>query len=392
MSEAVNRNILFFQNSILPADGGVARVSDIISREFVRRGNKCYFVFYAKDNESYPQQLKLKADLKKPAKQLEDDVVQFIKDNNVNVFICQNTYSPAFITLFKRLRQLYPTYPFLCFLHASPDYWRLTYNAKADPSKHKYLLNIAKKTLKKIVFPFYNPYIKTTRELYNICDKFILLSNSFKKPFLEIYNIPETANKLLTIPNPLTYSDYISTQQLAEKERIVLIVSRLDESQKKISVALRIWEQVSKQHTSWKLLIAGSGPDEAFYKKYVAANGLQNVTFLGQQNDVLPYQLKSSIFMMTSIWEGLPMALLEAQQNGVIPIAFDNFSAIYDVINDGENGYIIRDNNMALFAEKLSNLMGEDTLRCKMALAAVVGSKRFHVKNIVDLWQETINV
>jgi glycosyltransferase involved in cell wall biosynthesis len=389
---STGKNLLFFQNSILPANGGVPRVSDIITSELTKRGYKCFFVYYDKDNALYADDIKLKVNFNGNYKTFEELVLRFVKENEIDVFLCQNTYFMPFIRLFKQIRLRYPSNLFLCFLHASPDYWQSSFKTRYTLSSPNFLSNTIKNIAKKVIFPFYNPYITTTKALYEICDKFILLSDSFKESFEKIYSVEKTNSKLFTIPNPLTFSDYITRDEIILKQKKVLIISRLDESQKKISLALEIWKQLPKEHHNlWKLQLVGSGPDEVFYKKYVEDNHLTNVSFLGQQSDVAGYYKKASVFMMTSIWEGLPMALLEAQQNGVVPIAFDNFSAIYDVVTDGDNGYVIRDNNLQDFANKLSGLMGDDALRRQMAFASVENSRRYHVSNIVDQWENMLS-
>jgi glycosyltransferase involved in cell wall biosynthesis len=392
MNSIAHKKILFFQNSILPANGGVPRVSDIIATELTKRGHDCYFVYYDRDNELYTSDSKLKVNLKGNYQDFEREVLQFIEDRDIDVFICQNTYFSSFIRLFKQIRLRYPANPFLCFLHASPDYWKLTYQTKYEPSSPGYLFNSLKSWVKKVVFSIRNPYIKTTTELYHLCDRFVLLSESFKESFISIYSISDTENKLVSIPNPLTFADYITAAELAAKEKVVLIISRLDESQKKISVALKIWKLLSPDHQDWKLFIVGGGPDEQLYRNYVKDHQLKNVKFFGQQIDVIDFHKKASILMMTSVWEGLPMALLEAQQNGVVPIAFDNFSAIYDVITHGENGYIIKNNNEDDFAHSLSVLMQDSVIRRNMALKSVENSKRYHVSHIADLWEDLFSL
>ena len=91
--------------------------------------------------------------------------------------------------------------------------------------------------------------------------------------------------------------------------------------------------------------------------------------------------------MMTSIWEGFPLSLLEALQNGVVPVVFDNFSAIHDMISNEENGYIIANNDVERFVEKLSLLMHDKKNRQSMALNAVTLSKRYHVSVVADRWE-----
>ncbi|MBD1394645.1 glycosyltransferase [Mucilaginibacter glaciei] len=392
MSISGNKNILFFQNSILPANGGVPRVSDIISKELIRRGYKCYFVFYDKDNNLYASDCKLKVDFKGNYQKLEMDIMRFAKEKQIDVFLCQNTYYNPFIKVFKQLRKVYPFKPFLCFLHASPDYWQFSFKEKIDFSSGSFLKNAIKKIAKKIVFIFRNPYLKTTTALYDLCDKFILLSDSFHESFLEIYQKEKKDNKLLTIPNPLTFDKYLLMEEISAKQKIVLIISRLEESQKKILSALRVWKLLPKStRNSWKLMIVGSGPDEAAYKNYAKEHNLHDVCFTGQQVDVIKYYQQSSIFLMTSIWEGLPMSLLEAQQNGVVPVVFDNFSSVYDVVSDGDSGYIIKQNNVMEFRDKLCELMENEGLRRQMALNSIKSSKGYHVSNIVDQWERLLS-
>lgn len=382
------KNILFLQNSILPANGGVPRVSDIIAKELTRRGHHCYFVFYDKDNDLYPDENKLKVDLNGDYHTLESSIMQLIADKQINVLLCQNTYFTPFIRVIRQVRKVFPSIDFFCFLHASPDYWQFSSREKNNLTFRRFFMNTAKKVAKTIVFKFHNPYIKTTTALYELCDKFILLSESFKESFLEVYGIEKANNKLLAIPNPLTFADSLLPAEINSKEKIVLIISRLEESQKKISAALRIWKLLpAATRDSWKLLIVGTGPDELSYKNYAKEHNLHNILFTGQQTDVIGYYRQSSIFMMTSIWEGLPMSLLEAQQNGVVPIAFDNFSSIYDVVEDGKNGYVIKQNNIMEFRDKLCELMENEGLRHSMAVSSIEKSKAYQVSPIVDRWE-----
>jgi glycosyltransferase involved in cell wall biosynthesis len=384
-------NILFFQRSCSPADGGVPRVTDIISKELTSRGYRCFFVYDSNENPLYADESKLKISLNDSYAVQEELTLDFIIQNQINVFVCQNTYLPNYIKLFQKIRKLYPAHPFYTFLHASPDYWQSSFRTPNRKPSVKSLKEVAKTFLKKIIYPFYNPYISSTSALYQLSDKFVLLSDSFIDSFREIYAVIEKDHKLTSIPNPLTFAKSISQAQLLSKEKIVLIVSRLEEDQKKISIALDIWKRISQQYDhGWKLLIVGSGPDENQYKKNVSDSKLTNVTFLGHQDDVRTYYERASIFLMTSIWEGLPMSLLEAQQNGVVPVVFDNFSAIYDVVTNAKNGFIIQQNDADAFRISLVNLMQDDSLRYKMALNSVQNSNRYHVVNIVNEWEEQL--
>jgi glycosyltransferase involved in cell wall biosynthesis len=390
MSNFENKNILFFQDSILPAAGGVCRVSDIVSKELAGRGYLSHFVYYEVDNEDYSDQIKLRVDLKQSYKQFEDSILNFIKINKINIFIIQYAKSKYFIKIYNRIRVLYPDFPIICFLHASPDYWQ-GYRLKGDSLEDKLMKNILKKFIKKIIYPFHNYHVSSILSLYEVCNKFVLLSESFKETFIRLYNINPIDNKLVILPNPLTFKNAITPKGLIEKEKIILIVSRFDEQQKRISIALKIWQIISQNNPDeWKLIIVGDGPYGSYYKNYVNNNKIKNVIFTGQKKNVIEYYLKASIFIMTSAWEGLPMSLLEAKQNGVVPIAFDNFSSIYEIISNNETGYIIENNDINLFAEKVAYLMMNDEARQHMALKSIETTERFQLVNIVDEWEELI--
>ena len=140
----------------------------------------------------------------------------------------------------------------------------------------------------------------------------------------------------------------------------------------------------------WKLLIAGDGIYLNRYKSYAEENKLKNIEFLGRVNPV-PYYREASIFMMTSKSEGFPLTLNEAMQYGVVPLAFDSFASIRDIINDSENGFIIPEMDMKAYSDTLLNLMTDDRLRRNMAMNALDSCKRYLPERIGDMWWKLLN-
>ena len=74
---------------------------------------------------------------------------------------------------------------------------------------------------------------------------------------------------------------------------------------------------------------------------------------------------------------------------GVIPIGFDSFNAIYDMIDDGIDGFIIPDNNYEQYAETILRLAQDDTLRCRIAYKAQKRKNRYDIEQVGPLWMET---
>ena len=90
--------------------------------------------------------------------------------------------------------------------------------------------------------------------------------------------------------------------------------------------------------------------------------------------------------MMTSAYEGFPMTILETMQCGCPPIAFDTFSAINDVIDNGKNGIIVENGNKKRYVEQLYQLMKDETLRNRMAVYGMQSIQQFSIENVTRIW------
>ena len=222
------------------------------------------------------------------------------------------------------------------------------------------------------------------RELFLCSDRLILLSSSFEKEWEDILKV-KGQNKLISIPNILSYQEYLSPERIKDKEKIALVVARLDEHQKKISRILNVWKKIEsiESFMDWKLVIVGTGEDDAKYRKF-AEDNLNSVSFEGFQSP-LDYYKRASVFLMTSAYEGFGITLIEAQQFGCVPIALNTFSALSDIISDGENGYAADD--IKEFEYKLNRLLSDSKLREVMAITAIDSSKKFSEEQVLNKWE-----
>jgi glycosyltransferase involved in cell wall biosynthesis len=222
------------------------------------------------------------------------------------------------------------------------------------------------------------------RRLYDHCDCFVLLSAHFIPDFTRIAG--RKPDKFHAIGNVLTLENH-TPPALSQKQKEALIVSRLDEPQKRLSLALKIWQKIEREEDlqGWKLTIVGDGADMEYYQYLSRKLKLQRCTFEGRHPPLL-YLKRASIFMMTSAWEGWGLTLTEAQQMGVTPIAFDSFGAVHDIIQDEYNGLLVPDNDTKAYAAQLQRLMRNDTLRHTMAQNAMESSRRFEIAKTVKKW------
>jgi len=169
--------------------------------------------------------------------------------------------------------------------------------------------------------------------------------------------------------------------------RTVLVVARMEESQKRISHILRMWK--SLEDNGYVLKIVGDGPSLSSYKQLASELHLKNITFEGRQNPV-PYYKEASIFLMTSAFEGFPMTLVEAQQFGCVPVVYDSFSALKDVVEHNRNGIIIPDRDEASFVMNVTQLMNDTSRLHTLAENAIADSKRFSQEIICNKWKNII--
>lgn len=148
---------------------------------------------------------------------------------------------------------------------------------------------------------------------------------------------------------------------------------------------LRIWKSIFKSYPDWKFLIAGAGPLENHLKMEAQSMELQNIEFLGYVNPSDYYQ-RAKIFWMTSLFEGFGMTLVEAQTYGCVPVVYDSFESVKDIINNGKNGCIVKFGDRNSFINETINLISDDNKWEIMSRAAMQNYQRFELGKISKQW------
>lgn len=161
---------------------------------------------------------------------------------------------------------------------------------------------------------------------------------------------------------------------IKEGERIIgtaVVISK----QKAIHYMLDAFSYVCKERNDTTLVIAGDGPLRSEMIQYAERCGLSDkVIFLGYRRDVPELMSLYEIFLLSSLWEGHPLCLLEALAVGT-PIVATDVGGCAEVVEDSVNGYIVPTKKPSIFAEKILAILGDASLREKMSLA---NRDRFH--------------
>jgi len=220
-------------------------------------------------------------------------------------------------------------------------------------------------------------------EMVKYSDKIQLLSEKFYPCFLKI--VPQIdKNKLMFIENPIVFDSNCTVEEVKEKKKRVVVICSTN-FVKRAYLMVRIWAKIEKDKelNDWSFDFVGGGEGFERIKKMASKLGLKRIFFLGFQAPEKYYK-NGAIFMMTSRFEGWPMVLMEAMQMGVVPVVFHSFESLTDIIDDGENGCIVKDNDIEGFVDRLKWLMKNDELRISMAAKAIKSCDRFTIDKVLQ--------
>ena len=260
----------------------------------------------------------------------------------------------------------------------------IAFEACNSPLK-RHLLNV-----KKAMFKFVTS--RSMTYVYHHTDIYQVLSPSYIPLFSKFTGIKHP-DHLMVQTNPVTLDSTGFSYSFEKKEKEIIYMGRIDYNQKRVYRVIDTWAKLEAQFPDWRLTIVGDGVERKNVEQQVADYGLQHVKFEGFQQPK-PYYERASILLLTSEYEGFPLVLAESMGFGVIPVVYNSYSAVGDIIDDGENGLVIpyhKDGyRTGEAANLLSNLMNDAAKREVMALTAIEKSKEYSVERIYEQWLETL--
>lgn len=186
------------------------------------------------------------------------------------------------------------------------------------------------------------------------------------------------------IPNSLPFHP---SEHAPLENKDIIAVGRM-EYQKNFPELLSIWASVAPRYPEWRLHIWGEGYLLDSLKAQAEKLGIANQTiFEGVTSDMHKAYADSSIYVMTSHFEGLPMVLLEAQATGLPIVSYACPSGPRDIVTDGKDGYLITPYDQDAFKERLIQLMESASLRQAMGQEAVQSAERFTTEAVMRQWE-----
>lgn len=236
------------------------------------------------------------------------------------------------------------------------------------------------------LFLYRKKIIKMYRKQVSFYDKFIVLTPNYGKSLKKI--IPSShSSKVTYLINTIT----INPSPKITKNKEIIFAGRLELLHKQVDRLLRIWQKIEDELPDWHLRILGDG---WMYGSLVAMSkklGLQRCQFLGHTDKMQQYYDSASVIAMTSNLEGWPMNLIEAQNNAVVPIAFDCCDGIRTIIGEGDKaGVLVEPYDEEEYAKKLLKLCKDDNYRKKLQQQTLIKRQEYSFEQNIPLWESII--
>lgn len=188
------------------------------------------------------------------------------------------------------------------------------------------------------------------------------------------------------MPNPLCSIENLGIGRCKQ----VLAVGDVDRWETKgFDLLIQAWSKICYKNPEWKLVIAGKGSENSmnYIKGLAKFNDSKNVELLGFRKDILTLMQKSAIFVLSSRFEGLPMALLEAMQAGCCCVSFDCETGPNEIIQNNVNGVLVPNQNVDKLADALEKVISNQKKRIKLTEKSSLSvQNRYSEDYVINRW------
>lgn len=209
-------------------------------------------------------------------------------------------------------------------------------------------------------------------------DKLVVLTEKDRESWGELNNV-------IAIPDPLSFTPSTISDQSHKR---VLAIARYSH-EKGIDLLLKAWSKVEKDCEEWRLDVFGDGNTEPYERLMVTLGIDQSRCVLhGHTNDVEKEYVNSSIFVLSSRFEGFGMVIIEAMACGLPVVSFDCPWGPQSIIQNEVDGLLAENGNSKVLSNCLLRVINNDSLRTKYSRNAIINVQRFEIAQIAEKWHQ----
>ncbi|MET7999791.1 glycosyltransferase family 4 protein [Nonomuraea glycinis] len=229
-----------------------------------------------------------------------------------------------------------------------------------------------------------NAYPETIRReigrYYDRFDAVAVLTRTNQLEYQEL--LPKS--KIVPIPNAVHKADQRHSRQ---DNPIVVAAGRLV-PQKGFDLLIPAFAQVVAEHPEWRLRIFGTGPRQAQLSAKIDELGMQDHIELMGRTERLDEELAaSSVYVLSSRFEGLPMVMIEAMTHALPIVAFDCPTGPRDVLTDGVDGILVPPRDPDALAAALKEVVSDRRRRLEMGAAAAAAAHAYAPDVVMPMWE-----
>ncbi|GII61636.1 hypothetical protein Skr01_17210 [Sphaerisporangium krabiense] len=219
---------------------------------------------------------------------------------------------------------------------------------------------------------------------YGRLDAFATLTEADRKAYAKALKA-NPPGRLLRVPNAIPdLAGDVSTLS----EKVVVAIGRIVWV-KGFDRLVNAWKTVAEAHPDWVLRIYGAGTPEREerLRARIDEAGLSDKVFLmGSTPDIGVELSKSSIYAVSSRYEGFGMTILEAMSKGVPVVSFNCPHGPKEIITDGHDGLLIRSKKAVALGDGICRLIEDETLRRELGANALHTAANYHLDVIGPRW------
>ncbi len=217
-------------------------------------------------------------------------------------------------------------------------------------------------------------------------DRIVTLTKQDEKDYVNLLG----AKKVSQIYNPAEAELIARAGEYDPDTKRIISVGRIG-YQKNFEAAVEVAKTVLGKYPDWSWDIFGDGEGRDDLEALIEREGLKGrLNLLGRVPDLYDRYKDYSVQVMTSRYEGFPMALIEGGVNGIPAVSFDIYTGPNEIIENGESGYLIEPLDTDKMAEAVCRLIDSREQRISMSKRAKEIALSLDVSKIADEWVELL--
>lgn len=359
---AFNLKILFISGNL--CNGGAQRVISVVASELAEMGHEVHLLLFARNEKEYPLSPKVRL------ASLRDSFDEYRRMSALSRMTAIRRY----------LRQVKPDAA-VGFLEGGYGLFTASFGmrfAKVASARIDPAVLLARKGLR----------AKLDHLWFRSADAVVLQTTRQKE-----HAAASGWRNQVVIANPVSDAALEAPAHDYDRPcRRIVMAGRLA-PQKNYPMVLAAMEQVVRVHPEVTLDVYGKGNEEAALRQLIAEKGLQDhVTLRGWTQDTLGEYAQGDLYILSSDYEGMPNALMEAMAVGLPCISTDCSTGPEDLIADGENGLLVPVGDAAALAEKILAVlrMSPDERRRMGLRARQTLQEEFSSRMIARKWERLL--